>query len=38
MNHCDLSQAEQKKRREIAEHTRKMILSDLKSKVRMTYP
>ena len=29
MNHCDLSQAEQKKRREIAEHTRKMILSEL---------
>lgn len=22
MNHCDLSQAEQKKRKEIAEHTR----------------
>ena len=25
MNHCDLSQAEQKKRKKIAEHTRKMI-------------
>ena len=29
MNHCDLSQAEQKKRKKIAEHTRKMILSEL---------
>lgn len=29
MNHCDLSQAEQKKRKEIAEYTRKMILSEL---------
>ena len=30
MNHCDISQAEQKKRREIAEHTPKMILSEQK--------
>ena len=29
MNHCDLSQSEQRKRKEIAEHTRKMILSEL---------
>lgn len=29
MNHYDLGQAEQKKRKEIAEHTRKMILSEL---------
>lgn len=29
MNHCDLSENEQLRRREIAEHTRKMILSQL---------
>lgn len=30
MNHYDLSQGEQQRRREIAEHTRKMILSQLR--------
>ena len=30
MNHCDLSQGEQQRRREVAEHTRKMILSQLR--------
>ena len=29
MDHCDLSRSEQQKRREIAEHTRQMILSEL---------
>lgn len=29
MTHCDLSENEQKRRREIAEHTRKMILTQL---------
>ena len=29
MTHCDLSQIEQKRRREIAEHTRQMIMSNL---------
>ena len=29
MNHCELSQSEQQRRPQIAEHTRKMILSQL---------
>lgn len=29
MNHCELSQSEQQRRHQIAEHTRKMILSQL---------
>lgn len=29
MTHCDLSQTEQQRRREIAEHTRQMIMSQL---------
>lgn len=29
MNHCELSQSEQQRRHQIAEHTRKMILSHL---------
>lgn len=35
MLHCDLSQQEQHRRKEIAEHTRQMLLTELRSTVRM---